>query len=127
MESTTIAADLAKNVIEVAVTESSGRVVHRQRLSREGFARLLAEQCRAIVVMEACGGSHRWARKAQALGHQVRLLPAQYVRPYRRRNKTESVDCSALLEAARNPEIRPVVCFRNCGWCCQSAERSTAY
>lgn len=108
MESTTIAADLAKNVIEVAVTEPSGRVVRRQRLSREGFARLLAEQRQSLVVMEACGGSHHWARKAQSLGHQVRLLPAQYVRPYRRRNKTDRADCSALLEAAKNPEIRPV-------------------
>lgn len=108
MQSTTIAADLAKNVIEIAVADASGKIVRRDRLSRSGFAQFLATSPVATVVMEACGGSHFWARQAQAAGHRVRMLPAHYVRPYRRRNKTDRADCSALLEAHRNPEIHDV-------------------
>jgi transposase len=101
-----VAVDLAKDVIEVAV--SSGRAVRRERLSRKGFSRFLGQQGTSTVVMEACSGAHFWARRAQEAGHAVRLLPAQYVKPYRRRNKTDRADCSALLEAAKDPELKPV-------------------
>jgi transposase len=106
MHSTTVAVDLAKDVIEVAV--AGGAAVKRERLSRTGFSRFLAQQPESQVVMEACGGAHFWARRAQEQGHSVKLLPAQYVRPYRRRNKTDRADCSALLEAVKNPELKPV-------------------
>ena len=59
--------------------------------------------------MEACGTAHHWGRQALARGHEVRLLPAQYVRPYVRRNKTDRADSEALLEAARCADIRPVL------------------
>ncbi|EJR8320636.1 IS110 family transposase, partial [Escherichia coli] len=59
-------------------------------------------------VMEACGTAHYWGRLAQSLGHQVRLLHPRYVRPYRRRNKTDRNDCDAMLEAARCTDIHPV-------------------
>jgi len=108
MHSTTVAVDLAKDVIEVAVAGEGGRVERRERLGRTGFSLFLANQQASAVVMEACSGAHFWARKAQASGHTVKLLPAQYVRPYRRRNKTDRADCSALLEAAKNPELLPV-------------------
>jgi transposase len=108
MQSTTIAADLTKNVIEIAVANSSGRTIQRDRLSPAKFAEFLATHPATTVVMEACGGAHHWARKAQAAGHTVRMLPAHYVRPYRRRNKTDRADCAALLEAHRNPEIHEV-------------------
>ena len=58
--------------------------------------------------MESCGGAHFWARQAREHGHEVTVLPALYVKAYRRRNKTDRADCSALLEAVKNPEIRPV-------------------
>jgi transposase len=58
--------------------------------------------------LEACGTAHYWARRARALGHQVTLLPAQYVRPYVRRNKTDRTDAEALLEAVRSGGIPPV-------------------
>ncbi|MCH9828666.1 MAG: IS110 family transposase [Gammaproteobacteria bacterium] len=108
MQSTTIAVDLAKNVIEVAIADSRGHIVRRDRLGRSAFAELLATAPGCCVVMEACGGAHFWGRRALAAGHTVRLLPAQYVRPYRRRNKTDRADCSAILQASRDAEIRPV-------------------
>lgn len=108
MYSTTVAVDLAKDVIEVAVAGDEGRVERRDRLGREGFSRFLALQPASRIVMESCGGAHFWARKAQADGHAVMILPAQYVKPYRRRNKTDRADCLALLEAVKNPEIKPV-------------------
>lgn len=108
MDATTVAVDLAKDVIEVAVASGVGRAAKRDRLSRQGFARFLAQQSASLVVMEACSGAHFWARQARAAGHEVKLLPAQYVKPYRRRNKTDRADCSALLEAARDPELKPV-------------------
>jgi len=108
MHSTTVAVDLAKDVFEVAVTGPAGRVERRDRLSRTGFGRFLAGQQPSRVVMESCGGAHFWARQAQLHGHEVTVLPALYVKAYRRRNKTDRADCSALLEAVKNPEIRPV-------------------
>jgi transposase len=107
MHSTTVAVDLAKDVIEVAAAEG-GRIVQRDRLSRVGFTKFLATHPASRIVMESCGGAHYWARKAQADGHSVSILPAHYVKAYRRRNKTDRADCSALLEAVKNPEIRPV-------------------
>jgi len=105
MHSTTVAVDLAKDVIEVAVAGGQAR---RERLGRAGFKRFLASEQPSRIVMESCGGAHYWARKAQAHGHEVAILPAQYVKAYRRRNKTDRADCLALLEAARNPDIKPV-------------------
>ena len=60
------------------------------------------------MVMESCGTAHYWARTLKVMGHTVRLLPPQYVRAYRRRNKTDRSDAAAILEAARSPEIKPV-------------------
>ena len=105
MDATTVAVDLAKDVIEVAVAGAGRR---HERLGRTGFKRFLAQQPASRIVMESCGGAHYWARKAQANGHAVTILPALYVKAYRRRNKTDRADCLALLEAAKNPEIRPV-------------------
>lgn len=108
MHSTTVAVDLAKDVIEVAVASGARHAVKRDRLSRKGFARFLVQQNASTIVMEACSGAHFWARRAQEAGHEVKLLPAQYVKAYRRRNKTDRADCSALLEATKNPELKPV-------------------
>lgn len=108
MNHTTIAVDLAKDVIEVAIANQAGKIQQRHRLSRTGFSKLLHTEATAEVVMEACGSAHHWSRLAQGCGHQVRLLPAQYVAPYRRRNKTDRADCNAIVQAARDPEILSV-------------------
>jgi transposase len=108
VKSTTIAVDLAKSVFELAVSHHPGRVASRHRLSRSRFLEWFARQSQATVLLEACGSAHHWARQLQSLGHSVQLLPPRYVRPYVRRSKTDQADATALLEAHRNAEIRPV-------------------
>jgi transposase len=105
MDATTIAVDLAKNVFEIAVANSHGRIMRRARVNRATFAAFLRDEPIAQIVMEACGSAHYWARTAQASGHRVTLLPSQYVRPYVRRHKTDRTDAEALLEAMRSGNI----------------------
>lgn len=108
MNATTVAVDLAKSVFQLAVADSSWRVTETQRLTRTQFERWFANRKVSLVIMESCGSAQHWARWLEALGIEVRLLPAQYVRAYVRRNKTDAADAAALLEAARAPDIRPV-------------------
>lgn len=108
MEHKVIAVDLAKDVFELAVTDDSRRIRERHRLTRSQFANFMANQDPARVVMEACGTAHFWARAFESWGHLCVLLPAHYVRPYRRRNKTDRTDAEALLEADRCEGIHPV-------------------
>ena len=108
MDTTLIAVDLAKDVIELACANRAGRIVARHRLNRKQFHSFFVQHTPVNVVIEACGMAHHWARELGGLGHTIRLLPAQYVRAYRRRNKTDRNDAAALLEAARNTEILPV-------------------
>jgi len=107
-ESKTIAVDLAKDVFELVAADAQWRIVERQRLTRTQLSRYFQNRMPVDVVMESCGTAHYWARTFEALGHTVRLLPSQYVRAYRRRNKTDRSDATAILEAARSPEIKPV-------------------
>ena len=103
-----LAIDLAKDVFELAFADATGRIVERKRLKRKPFAQCLQNRAPLRIVMEACGSAHAWARRFQRLGHAVELLPAQHVRPYVRRNKTDRADAAGLLEAARCGDIRPV-------------------
>lgn len=109
MDAMTIGVDLAKDVFEVAVSKQAGRVVEHRRLTRSQFERFLREQVPGTeVVMEACGTAHYWGRQCQAYGLVPALLPAQYVRAYVRRDKTDRTDADALLEARRCGAILPV-------------------
>ena len=108
MDTRTMAVDLAKNVFEVAVADEQWRIIERRRLSRLQFQRYVAGSSATHVVMEACASAHHWARTLQERGVRVSLLPAQYVRPYVRRDKTDRADVTAILEAVRCAEIRPV-------------------
>jgi transposase len=105
---TTYAVDLAKSVFEIAVSNHPGHVCERHRLSRERFVTFFAQQKPGTVFLEACGSAHHWARSLSSIGHHVVLLPPHRVRPYVTGNKTDSADAKALLEAARNQDIRPV-------------------
>ena len=105
---TTYAVDLAKSVFEIAVSNHPGHVCERHRLSRERFLTFFAQQKPGTVLLEACGSAHHWARSLSTIGHDVVLLPPHRVRPYVTGNKTDSADAKALLEAARNQDIRPV-------------------
>lgn len=108
MNATTVAVDLAKSVFQLAVADGSWRVTEKHRLTRTQFERWFANREVGLVIMESCGSAHHWARWLTSLGIEVKLLPAQYVRAYVRRNKTDAADATALLEAARASDIRPV-------------------
>jgi transposase len=108
MNATTVAVDLAKNVFELAVADAHWKVTERARLTRAQFERWFQNREVGLVVMEACGSAHYWGRVLRARGIEVRLLPAQYVRAYVKRNKTDAADAAALLEAARASDIKPV-------------------
>ena len=108
MNATTVAVDLAKSVFQLAVADASWRVIETHRLTRTQFERWFANRDVALVIKESRGSAHHWARRLNGLGIEVRLLPAQYVRAYVRRNKTDAADASALLEAARACDMRSV-------------------
>ena len=109
MNATTIAIDLAKDVFQIALTHDGRHVAEHRRLTRRQFAAFVETlQPGVTVVMETCGTAHYWGRRCRDRGAQVRLLPAQYVRPYVRRDKTDRADAEALLEAHRCAAIREV-------------------
>jgi len=108
MNATTVAVDLAKSVFQLAVADKHWRGIDTQRLTRTQFERWFANHDVGLVVMESCGSAHHWARWLNGLGIDVKLLPAQDIRAYVKRNKTDAVDAAALLEAARSSDIRPV-------------------
>lgn len=108
MNSTILSVDLAKDVFEVAQTNQRGKLIKRHRLSRNKFGELLCLSEPGIVLIEACGSAHYWGRVAQMHGHKVRMIPAQYVAPYRRRGKSDRIDTDALLEAHRCAGITEV-------------------
>ena len=106
MEISTIGLDLAKRVFQVHGIDAVGTVVVREALRRAQvlpfFARL--EPC--LIGIEACGTSHHWARELTALGHEVRLMPPAYVKPYVKRGKTDASDAEAICEAVTRPTMR---------------------
>ena len=108
MNATTVAVDLAKNVFQVAVADHHWKIIERARLTRSQFDRWFDNRECGTVVMEACGSAHHFARCLTGQGFTVKLLPAQYVRAYVKRNKTDAADAAALLEAARANDIKPV-------------------
>jgi transposase len=108
MDATTVAVDLAKNVFQLVTADRHWHILERARLSRAQFERWFHNRNVALVVMEACGSAHYWARMLQRQGIEVRLLPARYVRAYVKRNKTDAADAAALLEAVRCSDITPV-------------------
>jgi transposase len=108
MKNTTIAVDLAKSVFEIGISYRPGHVDQHHRLSRNQLSNFFAGQAPATVIMEACSSSHHWARQFVRFGHDVKLLPPFYVRPYVQRSKTDRTDVKGMLEAWRNSEIRPV-------------------
>jgi len=108
MQQTTIAVDVAKSVFEIGISHRPGHVDKHHRLSRNQLSIFFAGQPPATVIMEACSSSHHWARQFMRFGHDVKLLPLFYVRPYVLRSKTDRTDVKGMLEAWRNSEIRPV-------------------
>ncbi|MCP4406534.1 MAG: IS110 family transposase [Gammaproteobacteria bacterium] len=105
---TTIGLDLAKNVFHVVCCDRYGKVVGRKMLKRSKVLRYFANLHECLIGMEACASAHYWARELGALGHQVKLIPPQYVKPYVRGNKNDYNDALAISEAVTRPEMRVV-------------------
>ena len=103
---TTLGVDLAKQVFQVHWVEPDSGEVKRKVLQREQFAAFFARRAPAVVALEGCGSAHHWGRVLRAQGHQVRLISAQFVRPFVKTNKTDVADAQAIWEAAQHPEMR---------------------
>jgi transposase len=101
-----IGVDLAKRVFQIHGATVSGEVKFRKKLSREQFRAFMSAQPACLVVFEACGSASYWAREMAALGHEVRLIAPQYVRPFVKRHKNDAADAEAIVIAARQPEMR---------------------
>jgi transposase len=106
MNTTTIGLDLAKNVFQVHGVDEADRTVLRKKLRRSEVLSFFRSLPPALVGIEACGGAHHWARELSKLGHDVRLMPPAYVKPYVKRGKTDAVDAEAICEAVTRPTMR---------------------
>lgn len=106
MEISTVGLDLGKRVFQVHGADPAGRVTVRRKLQRGEVLGFFASLPPSLVGMEACATAHHWARQIRALGHEVRLIPPAYVKPYVRRSKTDAADAAAICEAVGRPSMR---------------------
>ena len=106
MSVVTIGLDLAKSVFQVHGVDAAAHTVLRRRLGRTDLLPFFAKHPPCMIGMEACSSAHHWARELSRLGHLVRLVPPQYVKPYVKRNKTDAADAEAICEAVGRPNMR---------------------
>lgn len=106
MKVMTIGLDLAKNVFQVHGVNERGVAVLRKQLKRDQLVPFFARLEPCLIGIEACGGAHFWAAKLAALGHQVKMMAAQFVKPYVKTNKNDSLDAEAICEAVTRPNMR---------------------
>jgi transposase len=112
MKDTMIGVDLAKRVFQLHGASMTGQVKFRKKLTREQFRRFMSDHPTCVVVFEACGSASYWAREMERLGHEARLIAAQYVKPFVKRQKNDAADAEAG-DAVRLPEVR-----RSASPCC---------
>ena len=103
---TTVGIDLAKTVLHAVAMDAGGKVVQRRRLDRGKLVEWLANQGPCLIGMEACAGAHHLARALAAQGHDVRLMPGQYVKPFVKTHKNDLTDAEAIAEAVQRPQMR---------------------
>jgi len=106
MEIAVIGLDLAKHVFQVHGVDAAGRAVLRRKLRRGEVLAFFAKLPRALVGMEACHTAHHWGREIAKLGHEVRLMPPQFVKPYVKSQKNDAADAEAICEAVQRPSMR---------------------
>lgn len=102
----TVGIDLAKNVFQVHGVNEHGKAVLKKQLKRDKVTEFFANLQPCLIGMEACGSSHHWARKLRDLGHDVRLMAPQFVKPYVKTNKNDAADAEAICEAVTRPTMR---------------------
>ena len=101
-----IGIDLAKRSFQLHGARADGSAAFRRKVSREKFLYFLAALPRCVVAMEACASAHHWGREIMQLGHDVRLVPPIYVKPFVKRQKNDAADAEAICEAAQRPTMR---------------------
>lgn len=106
MRVTTVGLDLAKNIFQVHGIAEDGTVAFNRSLRRAQLLAFFENLDPCLIGMEACGSSHHWARQFQSLGHEVRLMPAMYVKAYVKRGKSDAIDAEAICEAVTRPTMR---------------------
>ncbi len=106
MEIRTLGIDLAKSVFHLHGVDADGAVVLQKKLRRGAVLDFLGKLEPCLIGMEACATSHHWAREVAALGHDVRLIPPAYVKPYVKRQKNDAADAEAICEAVTRPNMR---------------------
>lgn len=102
----TIGLDIAKSVFQLHGVDAEGAIVFRKRLTRARMRTFFERLPPCLVGMEACGSSHYWGRELSALGHDVRLIPPSYVKPYVKRQKNDAADAEAICDAVSRPNMR---------------------
>jgi transposase len=105
-EITTVGLDLAKNVFQVHAVDAAGRVTIRRQVRRAQMFLFFSRLCPCLIGMEACAGAHYWARELTKFGHEVRLIPPSYVKPFVKRGKTDAADAEAICIAVTQPTMR---------------------
>ncbi len=106
MKITTVGMDLAKQVFQVHGVDAQGNAVLRKKLERSKVLEFFVNLPPCLIGMEACGSAHYWARKLQAIGHVVKLMAPQFVKPYVKTNKNDAADAEAICEAVTRPSMR---------------------
>lgn len=106
MDMTTLGIDIAKSVFQLHGIDADGAVVVQKKLRRGAVLNFLGNVGPCLIGMEACATSHYWAREIAALGHEVRLIPPAYVKPYVKRQKNDAADAEAICEAVTRPNMR---------------------
>ena len=106
MNVTTLGIDLAKNIFQLHGVNAHGKVVLQKRVSRSKLRETIAQLPPCVIGMEACASAHYWAREFQQLGHTVKLISPQFVKPYVKGNKNDSRDAEAICEAVSRPHMR---------------------
>jgi transposase len=106
MHATTIGLDIAKSVFQVHGEDTNGKIVIQKKLRRAQVEEFFRKQPTCLIGLEACGTSHHWARTLRELGHDVRLIPPAYVKPFVKRNKNDARDAAAICTALGRPDMR---------------------
>ena len=106
MHTTTIGVDLAKSVFQIHGVDKQGKTILKKRLSRTAFIKFMTQLPACLIGMEVCGGANYWSRTLEGLGHTVRLMSPQFVKPYVKTNKNDSNDAEAICEAVQRPTMR---------------------
>jgi transposase len=106
MQIAAVGLDISKHVFQIHAVDGTGVVVIQRRLRRSELLRFFEQLDPCLIGIEACGTSHHWARELTALGHQVKLMPPTYVKPYARGNKNDAADAEAICEAVTRPTMR---------------------